>query len=83
MKVLLVTISSDPPTLNQFDSNWSQDFKEFVSSCLQKDPNHRMSCSELLTNHKKFFGQAKDSTYIKENLLNNLPSLDERVTKVL
>lgn len=39
MKVLLVIMTSDPPTLNQFDTNWSQDFKDFISSCLKKDPN--------------------------------------------
>ena len=42
-----------------------------------------MNCNELLSNHKKFFAQAKDSVFLKEHMLNNLPTLDERVTKVL
>jgi hypothetical protein len=42
-----------------------------------------MSCNELLSQHKKFFAQAKDHNYIREHLLAGLPSLDDRVTNVL
>lgn len=33
MRVLLQIINSPPPTLNN-DVNWSQEFKDFVNSCL-------------------------------------------------
>ena len=83
MRVLLVILNSDPPTLNEHETIWSQDFKDFVSSCLQKDPMKRLSCKELLEKHKKFFSQAKDKNYIKELLVKGVPHLDQRVTNVL
>lgn len=83
MRVLLVIINSEPPTLNKYESIWTQDFKDFITSCLQKDPTKRLSCNELLEKHKKFFAQARDDNYVKENLLKDLPNVDDRVTTVL
>mmetsp|Transcript_8412 Transcript_8412/g.18443 ORF Transcript_8412/g.18443 Transcript_8412/m.18443 type:complete len:387 (-) Transcript_8412:1121-2281(-) len=63
MKVLLLTIQEDPPTLETYDAfdndatndaengSWSRTFADFFRVCLQKDPNRRPTCSQLL-NHK-------------------------------
>lgn len=76
MRVLLVILKYEPPSLNKYETIWSQDFKDFVDSCLQKDPTKRLSCSELLEKHKKFFSQAKDNNYVKDTLLKDLPHID-------
>lgn len=68
MRVLLVILNSSPPTLSKHE-DWSIEFRNFVSSCLQKDPEKRMSTQQLLQEHKQFFSKVKDSSYIKENLL--------------
>lgn len=34
MRVLLVILHSDPPTLNAHETIWSQDFKDLIHSCL-------------------------------------------------
>ena len=83
MRVLLVIINQEPPTLNKYETMWSNEFKAFIGSCLQKDPTKRLSCSELLETHKKFFAQAKDNNYIKQHLLAGLKNIDHRVTSVL
>jgi len=36
-----------PPTL-QNEANYSKDFVEFLSKCLQKNPDDRLSAAELL-----------------------------------
>lgn len=83
MRVLLVILKYEPPTLNKYETIWSQEFKDFVDSCLQKDPTKRLSCNELLEKHKKFFAQAKDNNYVRDVLLKDLPNIDQRVSTVL
>lgn len=39
--------SRDPPTLQKPDA-WSADFREFLSKCLQKDPDDRLDATHLL-----------------------------------
>ena len=54
MKVLLLTIQEDPPSLDSYDSsddNYSKTFKELIKNCLQKDPKKRPIASQLLA-HK-------------------------------
>lgn len=77
MRVLLVILNSAPPTLSKHE-DWSIEFRNFVSSCLQKEPEKRMSTDQLLTEHKKFFEKAKDSSYIKQSLLAGLEPLESR-----
>ncbi|TGZ62788.1 hypothetical protein CRM22_007252 [Opisthorchis felineus] len=47
-RVLLKITKSDPPTLAK-PRFWSNEFSDLLSRCLQKDPNKRAECSELLS----------------------------------
>ncbi|XP_055927801.1 serine/threonine-protein kinase 10-like isoform X2 [Argiope bruennichi] len=47
MRVLLKIQKSDPPTLSQ-PSKWSKEFSLFLNKCLIKDPQSRLTASELL-----------------------------------
>lgn len=58
MKVLLLTIQEDPPSLETYDdcgdvSKWSKSFRSMIKLCLQKDPAKRPTIGELLA-HKHF-----------------------------
>ncbi|CAI2730980.1 unnamed protein product [Schistosoma spindalis] len=46
-RVLLRILKSDPPTLSR-PQLWSSKFKTFLSRTLQKDPNQRPECKDLL-----------------------------------
>jgi len=67
MKVLLLTMQQDPPSLKSYPDDKSVDgepfsrgFREIVRLCLQKDPKKRPNCSYLL-NHKYFQKRGKDA----------------------
>jgi serine/threonine-protein kinase OSR1/STK39 len=75
MRVLMIILNSAPPTLSKHD-NWSQEFRNFVSCCLQKDPQKRPDVNTLLKDHQKFFEKALDSNFIKSKLLKRLPPLE-------
>jgi len=58
MKVLLLTIQEDPPSLETYNDGddvgmWSKSFRSMVRLCLQKDPSRRPTCQELLA-HRHF-----------------------------
>ena len=58
MKVLLLTIQEDPPSLDTYNDGddagmWSESFRSMVRLCLQKDPSRRPTCQELLS-HRHF-----------------------------
>ncbi|VDO89868.1 unnamed protein product [Schistosoma margrebowiei] len=46
-RVLLRILKSDPPTLSR-PQLWSSKFKAFLERTLQKDPNQRPECRDLL-----------------------------------
>ncbi|CAL8096683.1 unnamed protein product [Calicophoron daubneyi] len=46
-RVLLKIAKSDPPTLSR-PNFWSQEFRQMLVRCLQKDPAQRPECKELL-----------------------------------
>jgi len=61
MRVLLQIPRDPPPVL---DGNFSKNFKEFVSICLQKDPAQRPTAKELLKH--KFIRGAKRTSFLTE-----------------
>ncbi|CAO3668276.1 unnamed protein product [Umbelopsis ramanniana] len=78
MKVLMMTLSNDPPTLirEHAKRKYSKQFKEMIDLCLNKDPAKRPSAEKLLQH--SFFKQAKKKDYLVKTLLASLPPLDQR-----
>lgn len=80
MKVLLLTLQEDPPSLRTYDDDGSghpfgRHFKDVVKLCLQKDPSKRPGTSALLKH--SFFKKAGDTTFLARNLLNNIEDIGE------
>jgi len=73
MKVLILTIQEDPPSMDTYDINdddsaamedteeWSKPFKQMIAWCLQKNPAKRPTCQELL--QSKFFSAFVNDEY--------------------
>jgi len=77
MKVLILTIQEDPPSLATYDEEtddddddymvneeYSKQFGAFVDMCLQKNPARRPTCPELLAS--KYFAAFQDAGYRQE-----------------
>lgn len=65
--------NSDPPPL---PSQFSADFKDFISQCLVKQPDKRATAHKLLSHN--FINEAKDSEYIATIMTSQLPPLIQR-----
>ncbi|KAL1918481.1 uncharacterized protein VTP21DRAFT_3141 [Calcarisporiella thermophila] len=81
LKVLMMTISNDPPTLDRETTKhkYSKTFKDMIDTCLQKDPQKRPAAEKLLLH--PFFKQAKKRDFLVKSLLSNLPPLEHRQHK--
>ncbi|KAF8607757.1 kinase-like protein [Ceratobasidium sp. AG-I] len=71
-KALMKILQEEPPTVDRENGahKYSKAFKEFVDSCLVKDPSKRPTAEELL--ELPFFKGAKKASYLVEALLSEL-----------
>ncbi|TYZ62486.1 hypothetical protein PybrP1_001988 [[Pythium] brassicae (nom. inval.)] len=80
MKVLLLTLQEDPPSLRTYGDDASghqfgRHFKDVVKLCLQKDPTKRPGTSALLKH--SFFKKAGETSFLAQSLLAKLEDIGE------
>uniref|UniRef100_A0A914V559 non-specific serine/threonine protein kinase n=1 Tax=Plectus sambesii TaxID=2011161 RepID=A0A914V559_9BILA len=89
MKVLMLTLQNEPPTLDtnadrkdQY-KNYGKGIRQVIKDSLQKDPTKRPTASELLK--YPFFKKGKDKKFLIHTLIENLaampPSRDNTTTR--
>lgn len=85
MKVLMLTLQNDPPTLDagaedkdQY-KNYSRVFRKFVSDCLKKEPEKRPTAKQLLKH--EFIKKAKDKAHLIKMLLSEGSSVKPQKVK--
>lgn len=74
MRAIFMIPNKPPPKLPE-DGDFSEEFREFVSLCLTKNPEDRPSALELLDH--PFAANATDSTIIHEVVIKALPEIME------
>jgi len=77
MKVLLMTLKEEPPTIDFYKdesvAKFSSAFRSLIDKCLKKKPKKRAAAQKLLTH--RFFQKAKDSKYIIDHIVKKLPAM--------
>ncbi|CAJ0923070.1 unnamed protein product [Ranitomeya imitator] len=73
-RVLLKILKSEPPTL-KYQKLWSQDFKDFLNKCLQRNPQERSSISELIEH--SFVSKGIDNAPLRELVAEVLAEITE------
>ena len=74
------TINESPPFIEEKWNNISNEAKDFVNKCLEKDPEKRINISEIL-NHKWLKKYISEEQKNKENKLERLSSFE--ILKIL
>ncbi|EAY15925.1 STE family protein kinase [Trichomonas vaginalis G3] len=72
MEIMMKIINLPPPSLPS-NSKYSPEFIDFISKCLQTDPNNRWTAKELLSH--PFIQKARDNEYLQKTLISKLPSI--------
>ncbi|XP_022238275.1 serine/threonine-protein kinase OSR1-like isoform X2 [Limulus polyphemus] len=86
MKVLMLTLQNDPPTIDSSVEekdqykNYGKSIRKMIIDCLQKDPNKRPTATELLKH--PFFKKSKDKKYLVQTLVSCGPTLETRAQKL-
>mmetsp|Transcript_9544 Transcript_9544/g.15643 ORF Transcript_9544/g.15643 Transcript_9544/m.15643 type:complete len:544 (+) Transcript_9544:74-1705(+) len=76
MRVLFLIPKNSPPVL---EGNFSKDLKDFVTCCLNKDPNERPSAKDLMKH--KAIKNAKKTSFLTELIERREGYLSERLRK--
>lgn len=77
MKVLFLTLQNPPPTISSpADQRFSATYKDFIASCLQKDPKVRPSAKQLLKHPLFAKGVTKPPTLA--DIVAKLPPIGSR-----